>query len=526
MLRADARLLSSGTAMPDAAQTTAHPYRRLIASLAFFLATHALGLLTMAIWLLPGIDPARPAALRMEYLGQHLWAWRLGWLPWQLSALSDAWVCYALGRWSDAQHRAQARRWTLLSLGLFVTAALPEQYAEALLSFRPTGSHFQLSLWLTGTWANTAYTLMTGCWMLALRDTRESVWPRWAEALLLTLFMAAGLANHVACDPSGGAPNQLAFAISSLLNGLAFPGLLVFSLGMAIRVGELERRSLPTRPPKLCWPVRSSWPMRVAISLADSAGFRDLMRIFQSLLPLPRLRSDVGDVLYLNWLVPAAALEQRLGRGLSVQRLGDQAVLTALVFRHGHFGPAFLGPLRALLPSPIQCNVRIYLQTPPLHVAFLANSIDHPLYVLGARLGSDGLPVHLPAHARFERVQQTLRVDIEPGQGSALSVRATVRESESALLPAAFASVFGDFAQAVAFLVPQNAAVRWLDTVGRRCVSPIMVEAAPESARPAQVVGRVELGLGDTLDPVLQSAECFAFVLPSVRFTALAERLI
>jgi hypothetical protein len=62
------------------------------------------------------------------------------------------------------------------------------------------------------------------------------------------------------------------------------------------------------------------------------------------LLPFPRLRSDVGDVLYLNWLVPADSLEARLDEKLRVRRFGDRTVLSILVYRHGHFGPRLLGP--------------------------------------------------------------------------------------------------------------------------------------------------------------------------------------
>lgn len=71
-------------------------------------------------------------------------------------------------------------------------------------------------------------------------------------------------------------------------------------------------------------------------------------------------------------VVPADALQARVGTGLQIERYGNRALL----FRHGHFGPKLLGPLRKLLPNPS-------------HVAFVANWIDHALYFAGARLLSD-----------------------------------------------------------------------------------------------------------------------------------------
>src|SRR5205085_2855759 len=152
-----------------------------------------------------------------------------------------------------------------------------------------------LYMWLTGTWASTGYTLMTACWLLALRGL-----PLMASALPLLAFLGASIANHLAWSVSGGAENVQAFQLASGLDAVAF--------------------------------------------------------------------------------------EARLPSGTRLQRFGDRAVLTALTYRHGHFGPALLGPLRRCLPSPIQCNVRVYLESPACHVMFVSTCIDSAPYFLGSRL--------------------------------------------------------------------------------------------------------------------------------------------
>ena len=353
-----------------------------------------------------------------------------------------------------------------------------------------------------------------------LRRAGTGAWPRSAELSLLALFTAAGFANHLAWI---GSPNVAAFRVSSLLNGIAFPALLVYGVAIAVRAGELQltaagatvQTARTSRWPRALPPVS-----RALVRAASSTGLRDLVRTLQRWLPFPKLRSDVSDVLYLNWLVPADALEALLPRGRRVQRFGELSLFSVLVFRHGHFGPAGLGRARALLPSPLQCNVRAYLEQPPQHVMFLANVIDHAAYCLGARLWSDGLCADYPARASFARTGSTLAVDIDPGEGSALALHACVTEASSA--PAIVLESFGSAEAALHYIVPQNAAVRDLLTIDETCESAIVVDAGLESARWVEVN---EVRIGAPFAALIGAAQPLAFVLPSVRFEVVSERL-
>ena len=52
-------------------------------------------MLSMAVLLLPGLPSGGTAddLARIRYVAAHPWLWRLGWLPWQLTALSDVLSC-------------------------------------------------------------------------------------------------------------------------------------------------------------------------------------------------------------------------------------------------------------------------------------------------------------------------------------------------------------------------------------------------------------------------------------------------
>jgi hypothetical protein len=212
------------------------------ASLLFFAVVHALALVTMLVLLRPGMDAAAFSVLeRARYVAAHAQAWRLGWLPWQLSALSDVWVSVAFWRLARRRGAAAARRIAGFGLALFVVSALPEQWAEAQLvtSFIDAASG-DLSAWqrkwalyaaLTGVWANLGYTVMTYCWMRCARiSLGRPVLAPWLERALLGTFVVSGALTGMATLIAGDATTGAWFMAASAANGLAFPSLIVWSL--------------------------------------------------------------------------------------------------------------------------------------------------------------------------------------------------------------------------------------------------------------------------------------------------------
>src|SRR5438105_2517482 len=74
--------------------------RFLEQALVFTFVAHGLGMLSLIAFLLPGLPGGSTPenAPRIAYIAMHPWLWRLGWLPWQITALSDILLAIALVR--------------------------------------------------------------------------------------------------------------------------------------------------------------------------------------------------------------------------------------------------------------------------------------------------------------------------------------------------------------------------------------------------------------------------------------------
>jgi hypothetical protein len=220
--------------------------RRLVAALAGFLITHALGLLTMLVLILPGISPHVPLEERAAYVREHTTAWRFGWLAWQASALSDVWLTFELFRRARAIGAGEARRWMVAAVVLLALALVPDQYAEARMvgdftgatSLEPWHEELRLYMRLTGTWGCVAYTGMTVCWLRAARHLSGSPGIGvWAQASMAFAFTGAAIANYCAWHATG--ESAAAFDAATVFNGYAFLVLLA-NVGIAV-----ERAATP-----------------------------------------------------------------------------------------------------------------------------------------------------------------------------------------------------------------------------------------------------------------------------------------
>src|SRR5262245_40998567 len=78
--------------------SSSHAARFLERALLFTMAAHLTAMVTMALFLLPGVPGGADtdAAARAAYIAERPLLWRLGWLPWQLTALSDLLLGLAL----------------------------------------------------------------------------------------------------------------------------------------------------------------------------------------------------------------------------------------------------------------------------------------------------------------------------------------------------------------------------------------------------------------------------------------------
>jgi hypothetical protein len=269
---------------------------------------------------------------------------------------------------------------------------------------------------------------------------------------------------------------------------------------------------------------------RLLGAIANSRLLLGGRRRLMSVLPFLKLQSDVRDVVYLTWLVNADAVKHLVPPGVTLWQRHGFTPFTILTYAHGHFGPAGIGALRSVFPSPLQSNWRLYLEPlpqarPGQRVAlFIKNIMSSTLYAIGTRLFSDALPTHLPlrfSHARHGDLHVT---HIAGGQGSAPDLRCTVESAASKELPPSFQPVFSGWSEAVEFLCLQDAAVAAVDGIGRLAFAEIELPIDMRAVRPLMLVPDSLAcpfvdALGATQPPL-----CFA--VDNVPFKVISERLL
>ena len=229
-------------------------------------------------------------------------------------------------------------------------------------------------------------------------------------------------------------------------------------------------------------------------------GVRDMLR------PLPFLptRSDITDVVYLNWWVPTHRVRHFLPSPLVLDQRNGMTAVSILHHRHGGFGWAFLGPLRRLLPGPIQSNWRLYCEGDSIY--FLHTLISSPMVAVGARLFSDGLPAVWDARLVHLR------------DGDRISVAASRPDLEATVVEDPSLKLHPD----TKYLIERNGAIDSDPIWGTVRLSMIDIPIDLDSIRPARVT-HVASG---PLDAIVKGCPCFAFVVPQVRFTGHGEQTI
>lgn len=264
-------------------------------------------------------------------------------------------------------------------------------------------------------------------------------------------------------------------------------------------------------------------------ALANSRWLARARRALLSRLPFLKLASDVSDVVYLNWVVPSEMVKDLVPEGLLLRTWGGQTILTALTYRHGHFGPAMAGPLRRFFPSPLQSNWRLYVARMPdgsvadKVVLFIKNVFDRGLHAVGTRVFSDVLPSHLAHRFAHDRTADGFRIAIEGGSGSAPGLAAEVVLGPDKSLPDAFKPLFGSWQEAVACLALQDSALSEIAGQPELAHAGIDLPIDLAFVLPAQAT---RLSAGPFLQTHGVGATAFCFVVPAVGFKVLWERVI
>jgi Uncharacterized conserved protein (COG2071)/Domain of unknown function (DUF4386) len=483
---------------------------------------HAVAIVTMGLILmtaLPG-GPTKDDAVRVAFIAEHPWLWRLGWLPWHLCALFDLVMGVALvtTRWVP-------RLPAVLTLLVTLCAVVPEQTGEINWVSRGvalaqdahrTGElepYLQFEAWafhLAVVVGASIYMVMalgwTWCFIAAGTWNRVLSW--------LTPFtwglLAVGSVGLLLPEPFR--PGD---ALVGVTNGVGF---LLLQVWLILVTEAVLRRSRPDEAHGRMAPWRhpwSGWAGRALDAVANSRFVRALCEW----LPVPAFRSDIRDVIYCNYVVEADRLLPLVPAGLELQRLGPDgrwALFTHLTYRHGHFGPALLGPLRRLLPSPVHTNWRIYVrarQSGRTGIYFVTNAIASTLHALAARLLSEGMPMHALADGEvLVGDGNEVSVRLNPGGGSGPDLEADLRPGP-AELPAPFDACWSSYGEFLEYAVPQDRSFsvqQWYERLTRQ---EIELGIPLDVCHPltGQVFSKAALAL-------LGQPACVSFRVPSVAF--------
>ena len=454
----------------QAALTNASPLaaRFLERALLITILAHAAAMASMALLLLPGMPGGNNALdVRAAYIAAHPWLWRLGWLPWQITALSDLLIAIALLRTVWIPRRAAIfvvfatliailieqpgeLAWITQGVTLAQTAAQTGNLAD----YAQFESHIYLQI---AGWAAAFYTIAACGWSWCF--IRAKVWqPRltWLSIVTWGLLLAVSIAPLL---PEVYRPGDQFVAAG---NALGFALMMIWFCVVAELV---LRRSRPNsrygRMAVWIYPRRDF----VGYLLNGIANSR-LARAFGEWIPSIAFISNIRNVIYVNYLVEAERFASLVPWGMELQGLGSEgkwALFTHLTYQHGHFGPQMLGPLRRFMPSPVQSNWRIYVRDPLTNqqgIYFVTTAINKTLPALLARLLSEGIPMHLLREgAVTAKADGSFEVRLDPGTGSAPDLAMTLEPAPSPKLGPIWSDCFETFHDLLAYCVPQDRAM-------------------------------------------------------------------
>lgn len=495
--------------------------RLLERALLFTFVIHGVGMLSMALLLLPGMPGAGTADdhERIRYIASHPWLWRLGWLPWGLTALSDLLIAIGLLRTTWIPKVPAA-----VTAVLTVAAILPDQAGQILwmtrgIELAQSGNaaaylayESRIFEW-TAVWGGLLYTFGALGWTWCF--VSAGVWSRpltVLSAVLWPLFLY-----------SNGGP-KLPAAIQASPMGVALGnavGFLLLQAWFLLVTEQVLRRSRPDGAHGREAPWRH--PRRGLGALANLAANSRVVRAYAELLPPLAMVSDITDVIYVNYLVDAARLQPLVPPGLELQTVGPDgrwSVFTFLTFRHGHFGPKLFGPVRRLMPSPIHTNWRIHVRDPRTGkhgIYFVTNAIASTPHALGARLMSEGMPMHVLAGAELRNDGGRIVLKLDPGTGSGPDAEAELQPApEPATGP--WSAAFSSWKEMLAFVVPQDRGFSTQIWHGRVTRQEIRLDIPPEACEPLE--GRVT---SRAAARIAGDAAPFCFRVAAVRFRFDAE---
>jgi hypothetical protein len=230
-----------------------------------------------------------------------------------------------------------------------------------------------------------------------------------------------------------------------------------------------------------------------------------------------KLKSDIKNIVYLNWLVPTEKIKHLVPENYKLVQYGDAVLLTVLNYKHGILRPGAFDNVKGIFGSPFQSNWRLYLEAKEPTVLFISNVMSSLIYSLGSRIFSNIIQAHYPI--KFEH-DETKSI-IQSGESNANSILIETNPMNKWIIPEAFKSISTNHIELLNNICIQDFSLSKLET-NKYCLAEINLGFDVNKITPLGVKSFDS----EALKNITKDCECFAFVTPKVDFTSLNEKII
>ncbi len=267
-----------------------------------------------------------------------------------------------------------------------------------------------------------------------------------------------------------------------------------------------------------------NWIMKFIAYFVQSSWLLNLRRALMRFLPFFKLQSRVKNIVYLSWLVDIEKVHSRYPKHVQLWEKQGKTIFTILTYQHEHFGFAFLGWFRKLMPSPKQSNWRFYIepQQQDKTVIFEQVMVDQKLYVFSGRMASDAMPAQFAQPFIHRKIDSQIKTQVHVD--SAYQLSSTVEMNTDQQLPETWQDLFPSWDEAIRYLVDQDHAwVEWVDQPEKISQGDIEM---PFNFSQIQAAKVLDIDCPLLKDWGVDAQDAFAFVVPALDFYVRNESVL
>ena len=226
------------------------------------------------------------------------------------------------------------------------------------------------------------------------------------------------------------------------------------------------------------------------------------------------MRSNIKEVIYLNWLIPVDIAYQYVPQNIKLIEKDGKTPYTILTYKHGDFGPVFLGFFRKFCFSPFQSNWRFYIEAidskkvPSGSVFFYKNFIGNTIYSWVINTFSKVLNTIKPKAISI--VESKIMIE------SDLFFRAELIENDDSIYFKDFLNYYGTSSNLFEKLIEQQNA--YSINCGRIGEGRLRLDY-----KDLQIFGTSKIE-SNNLGSILNNLPCFAFKLMNVKLDIMSDK--